>query len=68
MSRGSMACQGWVGSGVTAPARSPAGGGSNLRLGMRAEASKGSFPLLMVSFARPRIYKTCGTTWLTINS
>ncbi len=68
MRRGSTACRGWVGSGVTAPARSPAGGGSDLRLGMRAEASKGSFQILMVLFARPGIYRTCGTTWLTINS
>ncbi len=68
MRRGSTACRGWVGSGVTAPVRSPAGGGSDLRPGMRAEASKGSFQILMVSFARPGIYRTCGTTWLTINS
>lgn len=58
MRRGSRACRGSVGSGVTAPARSPAGGGSNLRQGMRAEASKDSFQILMVSFARPGIYRT----------
>lgn len=40
----------------TARARSPAAGGSDLRLGKRVE--KGSFRLLMVSFARPRIYRT----------
>ncbi len=39
---------------MTAPARSPAGGGSDLRLGMRAEASKGSFQVVMVSFAPSR--------------
>lgn len=66
--RASRACRGWAGSGVTAQAHNPAGGGSDFRLGKRAGASKGSFRLLMVSFAHPGIYRTWGMTWLTTNS
>lgn len=62
----SKVCRGWVGSGGTARARSPAAGESDLRLGKRA--GKGSFRLLMVAFAHPGIYRTWGTIWLTTNS